>query len=167
MALRQRGSQPLLTVSGCWHWRTAVGGGGRTRQRGACKKGGGRGGGCERGEPFLPSCHPLRLRLPLRLRRWTLSFGGEEEVAAMTATAMALRWLQRERAVDSAMRVDGGRRRKAMMIAAGMLSCEGRPWGDCDDDDGKEKVVEVDDNDETVAASAGKRAGSRNLQGGR
>jgi hypothetical protein len=38
-------------------------------------------------------------------RRWTLLFGGEVEVSAMTATAMSSRWLQRKRAVDSAMRV--------------------------------------------------------------
>jgi hypothetical protein len=41
-----------------------------------------------------------------------LSFGGKEEVAAMTATAMSSRWLQREQAVDSAMRVGSGRRRR-------------------------------------------------------
>jgi len=28
LRLRQRGGQPLLTVSGCWCWRAAVGGGG-------------------------------------------------------------------------------------------------------------------------------------------
>jgi hypothetical protein len=36
-----------------------------------------------------------------------------------------------------------------MMSAAALLSREGRWWGDCDDNDGKEEVVEVevDDND--------------------
>ena len=52
-----------------------------------------------------PFRRPLRLRRPLRSRRWTLLFGGEVEVSAMTATAMSSRWLQRKRAVDSAMRV--------------------------------------------------------------
>ena len=33
------------------------------------------------------------------------------------------------------------------MMAAAMMSQEGRRWGDCDDNDGKEEVVEVDDND--------------------
>ena len=51
-----------------------------------------------------------------------MSFGGEEEVAAMTVS---------------------------------------RRWGNCDNDDGKEEVVEVDDNDETVTASGvgGRRKG--------
>jgi hypothetical protein len=91
-------------------------------RRGARDKGGGRGGGCERGEPFPPSRRPLRLRRQLRSRHWTLSFGSEEEVAAMSVS----RW-----------------------------------WGDHDNDDGKEEVVEVDDNDETVTASGvgGKRKG--------
>ncbi len=70
--------------------------------------GGNRGGGCERGEPLPPSRRPSRLRQPLRSRCWILSFGGEEEVAAMTATAMSSRWLQQEQAVDSAMRGAGG-----------------------------------------------------------
>jgi hypothetical protein len=74
--------------------------------------GGTRGGGCERGEPLPPSRRPLRFRRPLRSRRWTLSFGSEEEVAEITATEMSSRWLQRKRAVDSAMRVGGGRRRR-------------------------------------------------------
>jgi hypothetical protein len=34
-----------------------------------------------------------------------------------------------------------------MMTAAAMLSRESRRWGDRDNDDGEEKVVEVDDND--------------------
>ena len=42
----------------------------------------------------------------------SLSFGGEVEVAAMTATTMSSRWLQQKRAVDSAMRVGGGRSRR-------------------------------------------------------
>jgi hypothetical protein len=43
------------------------------------------------------------------------------------------------------------------MTVAAMLSREGRQWGDCADNDGKEEVVEVelDDNDETVAALGG------------
>jgi hypothetical protein len=41
-----------------------------------------------------------------------LSFGGEVEVAVMTTTTMSSRWLQRKQAVDSAMRVVGGRRRR-------------------------------------------------------
>jgi hypothetical protein len=41
-----------------------------------------------------------------------LSFVGEVEVAAMTVTAMSSHWLQPERAVDNAMRVGGGRRRR-------------------------------------------------------
>ena len=56
------------------------------------------------------------------------------------------------------------------MTTAAMLSRECRRWGDRDDDDGKEEVVEVDDNNETVAASgvaAGERAGTRSHQGGR
>jgi hypothetical protein len=40
------------------------------------------------------------------------------------------------------------------MMAAAMLSCESRRWGDRDDDDGKEEVFEVDDNDETTTTSA-------------
>jgi hypothetical protein len=36
-------------------------------------------------------CQTLRLRRPLRSRRWTLSVGGEVEVAGMTATAMLSR----------------------------------------------------------------------------
>ena len=125
-AARQRGFSRLgrrwrvggaMKMSGCWCRRAAGGGGGRTRQstlggRGARDKGGSRGGGSERGEPLPPSRSPSRLRRPLRSRRWTLSFGGEDEVAAMTATAMSSRWLQRERAVDSTMRVGGGRMRR-------------------------------------------------------
>ena len=61
-----------------------------------------------RGGSRSPSHRPSRLRRPLRSQRWTLSFGGEEEVAAMTATAMSSRWLQREQAVDGAMRGAGG-----------------------------------------------------------
>ena len=45
-------------------------------------------------------------------RRWTFSSGDQEEVAAMTAAAMSSCWLQREWAVDSAMRVGGGRSRR-------------------------------------------------------
>ena len=55
----------------------------------------------KRGEPLPPSLRPLRLRQPLRSRRWPLSFGSEEEVAEMTAMAMSLRWLQQKRAVDA------------------------------------------------------------------
>ena len=56
-----------------------------------------------------------------------------------------------------------------MMMVAGMLSRKGRRWGNRDDDDGKDEVVEVDDNNETVVAAgvvAGKRAGSRSPQDG-
>jgi hypothetical protein len=44
-----------------------------------------------------------------------------------------------------------------MMTAVALLSCEGRRWGDRDDNDGEEEVVEVevDDNEETVVASGG------------
>ena len=42
-----------------------------------------------------------------------------------------------------------------MMTAAAMLSREGMRWGIRDIDDGEEEVVEVDDSDETVAASGG------------
>jgi hypothetical protein len=41
------------------------------------------------------------------------------------------------------------------MMAAAMLSRKGRRCGIHNNNDGKEKVVEVDDNDETVAASGG------------
>ena len=37
-----------------------------------------------------------------------------------------------------------------MITLAAMLSHESRRWGYRDDDDGKEEVVEVDDNDEIV-----------------
>jgi hypothetical protein len=40
-----------------------------------------------------------------------------------------------------------------MMVVA-MLSCESRRWGDCNDRDGEEEVVEVDDNDEKTTTSA-------------
>ena len=40
------------------------------------------------------------------------------------------------------------------MMAAAILSNESRQWGDCDNDDGKEEVVEVDDNDEMTMTSA-------------
>ena len=39
-----------------------------------------------------------------------------------------------------------------MMMAAAMLSRESRLWGYHDNDDSEEEVVEVDDNDETIAA---------------
>ena len=51
-------------------------------------------------------------RIPGELRCWMFSFGNEEEVAAMTATAMSSCWLQRQRAVDSMMRVGWGTRRR-------------------------------------------------------
>ena len=76
----------------------------------------------ERGEPLPPSRRPLRLRRPLRSRRWPLSFGSEEEVAEMTATAMSSRWLQRKRAVDadeSGWGEEEGRRARQRMMDAG------------------------------------------------
>ena len=57
-----------------------------------------------------------------------------------------------------------------MMMAAAMLPCKGRQWGDRNDDDGEEEVVEVRWTT-TVRPSrrremaAGKRAGSRSPQG--
>jgi len=33
------------------------------------------------------------------------------------------------------------------MTAVAMLSCQSRQWGDCNNDDSKEEVVEVDNND--------------------
>jgi len=59
-----------------------------------------------------------------------------------------------------------------MMTAAAMLPCKGRRWGDCDNDDGEEEVVEVRWTT-TMRPSrhwevaAGERAGSRSPQGGR
>ena len=41
------------------------------------------------------------------------------------------------------------------MMAAAMLSREGRQQGVRDNDDGEEEVVEVDDSDETFTASGG------------
>jgi hypothetical protein len=43
-----------------------------------------------------------------------------------------------------------GKEEEAMITLAAMLSHESRRWGYRDDDDGKEEVVEVDDNDEIV-----------------
>ena len=59
-----------------------------------------------------------------------------------------------------------------MMTAASILPCEGRQWGDPDDDDGKEEVLEVRWTTTTRPSrrrevTAGKRAGSRSPQGGR
>jgi hypothetical protein len=42
-----------------------------------------------------------------------------------------------------------------MMTELGMLSHEGRQWGNHDNNDGKEEVVEVDDNNEPLAVSGG------------
>ena len=42
-----------------------------------------------------------------------------------------------------------------MMTVTRMLSCKGSWWGVHDNDDGKEEVVEVDVNDETIVASGG------------
>jgi hypothetical protein len=75
----------------------------------------------KRGEPLPPSHCPLRLRRPLRSRRWPLSFGSEEEVAEMTATAMSSRWLQRKRVVDadeSGWGEEVGRRARQRMMDA-------------------------------------------------
>ena len=41
------------------------------------------------------------------------------------------------------------------MPVVAMLSCKGSWWGVHDNDDGKEEVVEVDVNDETIVASGG------------
>ena len=40
-----------------------------------------------------------------------------------------------------------GEEEEAMMTVAAMLSRESRRWGDHGNDDGKEEVVEVDNND--------------------
>ena len=108
---RRRRRRRAMTMSGCWRRCAAVGGGGGDATINIrWEVGGGRvtQGGVEvvavseRGEPLPPSRRPLRLRRPLRSqRRWPLSFGSEEEVAEMTATAMSSRWLQRKRAVDA------------------------------------------------------------------
>jgi len=37
----------------------------------------------------------------------------------------------------------GGEGEEAMMVAVAMLPCKGRQWGNRDDDDGEEEVVEV------------------------
>jgi len=90
----------------------------------------------------------------------------------MTATAMSSRWLQRKRAVDSAMRVGGGGEEEAIMTVAAMLPHEGRRRSDRNDDDGKEEVVEVRWTTITRPprrreVAAGKRMGLRSPQGGR
>jgi len=59
-----------------------------------------------------------------------------------------------------------------MMMAVAMLPCEGRRWGNCNDDDGKEEVVEVRWTTTTRPSrrwevAAGERVGSRCPQGGR
>ena len=59
-----------------------------------------------------------------------------------------------------------------MMTATAMLPCEGRWWGDRDDDDGEDEVVEVRWTTMTRPSrhrevAAGKRASSRSPQGGR
>jgi len=59
-----------------------------------------------------------------------------------------------------------------MMTAAAMLPCKGRRWGDCDNDDGEEEVVEVRWTttmrpSRRWEVAAGERAGSRSPQGGR
>jgi hypothetical protein len=59
-----------------------------------------------------------------------------------------------------------------MMTAGAMLPCKGRRWGDRDDDEGEEEVVEVRWTTTTRPSrrrevAAGKRAGSRSPQGGR
>ena len=58
------------------------------------------------------------------------------------------------------------------MTVGAMLPCEGRRWGDCDDDEGEEEVVEVRWMTTTRPSwrrevAAGERAGSRSPQGGR
>jgi hypothetical protein len=59
-----------------------------------------------------------------------------------------------------------------MMMAVAMLPRKGRRWGDRNDDDGEEEVVEVRWTTTTRPSlrrevAAGKRAGSRSPQGGR
>jgi hypothetical protein len=59
-----------------------------------------------------------------------------------------------------------------MMTAAAMLPRKGRRWGDRNDDDGEEEVVEVRWMTTTRLSrcrevAAGERAGSRSPQGGR
>jgi len=59
-----------------------------------------------------------------------------------------------------------------MIMAVAMLPCEGRRWGDRDDNDGEEEVVEVMWTTTTRPSwcrevAAGKRAGLRSPQGGR
>ena len=41
------------------------------------------------------------------------------------------------------------------MTLVAMLLHGGRRWGDCNDDNGKEEVVEEDYNDKTIAGSGG------------
>ena len=55
------------------------------------------------------------------------------------------------------MRVGGGEEGDTCKTAAAMLSCGGRRWGNCDDEDGKEEEVEVEEDNKgvTVTASGG------------
>ena len=58
-----------------------------------------------------------------------MSFGGKEEVAEMTVVAMSLpRWRQRERVVDSMMRVGGGGRGR-VDDGGGNVVAQGRAVG--------------------------------------
>jgi hypothetical protein len=65
-----------------------------------------------------------------------------------------------------------GEEEEAMMTAAAIMPREGRRWGDRNEDDGKEEVVEVRWTTMTRPllrreVVAGKRAGSMGHQGGR
>ena len=58
-----------------------------------------------------------------------------------------------------------------MMMAAAMLPCKCRRWGNCDNNDGEEEVVEMRWTttmrpSRCWEVAAGKRAGSRSPQGG-
>ena len=50
------------------------------------------------------------------------------------------------------MRVGGGGKEDALTMVTAMLSPEGRQWGNQDENDGKEEVVEENDNGDTIAA---------------
>jgi hypothetical protein len=94
--------------------------------------------------------------------RWTLLFGGEEEVAKW-------QWQQcllaggRDVIALAAMRAGGGQRDEsgqgeeedALMTLVAMLFYGGRRWGDFNEDNGKEEVVEEDYNNKTIAGSGG------------
>ena len=101
-----RGRDVCAAMSGWRAWvvgRGVAGAGGQPRQ-------------CYKMEVTINSCWGGRVARrggvggARRTPRWTLSCGGEKEVAATTA-AMSSRWQLREQALDSAMRSGGERRR--------------------------------------------------------